>query len=124
MAYNRDLAERIREALADQASVREVNMFGGLSFMVNEKLAISANTHGDLMVRCDPEQVDTLLREEEADWAEMNGHTMGRGWLRVGANGILSEKDLGFWIDAALRYNSTVTGRSTAVSRQGKRPDE
>lgn len=108
MAYNRDLAERIREALAEYPA-REANMFGGLSFFVNEKIAVSANTHGDLMVRCDPAHVDALLGEKRAQQAEMRGRQMSKGWLRIGLEEIENDQDLYFWIDAALQYNKKVT---------------
>jgi TfoX N-terminal domain len=108
MAYDRELADRIRGVLADQPSVREVSMFGGLSFMVNEKLTVGANAHGDLMIRCDPERVDDLLGEEAADWAAMNGRKMSKGWLVIGAEGIDSAEDLDFWIGLALEYNEKV----------------
>ncbi|MDH5520397.1 MAG: TfoX/Sxy family protein, partial [Acidimicrobiia bacterium] len=67
MAYDRELAERIRSALA-HLPVVEKSMFGGLSFMVNNKIAVTANTHGDLMVRCDPAEVEKLVNEEGAEW--------------------------------------------------------
>ena len=53
MTYDEDLADRIRQALAGEDDVREVKMFGGLTFMVNSKMTATANTHGELMVRCD-----------------------------------------------------------------------
>jgi hypothetical protein len=110
VAYDRELADRIRGALADQPSTREVNMFGGLSFMVNERLTVGANTHGDLMIRCDPARVEDLIGETAASWAEMNGKKMSKGWMIVGAEGITGDKDLGFWIGLALEYNEKVTG--------------
>lgn len=112
MAYDRELADRIRMALASQSSVREVNMFGGLSFMVNEKLTVGANTHGDLMIRCDPKRVDELIAESAADWAEMNGRQMSKGWLVVASEELASDDDLDFWIGVALEYNETVTGKN------------
>jgi len=104
MAYDKKLAERIREALIGHP-FKEVNMFGGLSFMVNEKLAISATTQGDLMIRCDPEHVDDLVGKEGAQWAEMRGKKMKKGWIRIDSTGTKGEQDLAFWIDVALQYN-------------------
>ncbi len=109
MAYDRVLADMIRENLAHLPDVREVSMFGGLSFLVNEKMAVTANTHGDLMVHCDPDQIDELLKREGATEAQMGRRKMSKGWLRIGAEGYKSEADLEFWIKAALEYNAKET---------------
>lgn len=112
MAYDRALAERVRAALADHPAVREVRevkMFGGLSFMVNGKLAVAADAHGDLLLRCDPARADDLVGDRGASWAEMQGTRMGRGWLTVSAERLDSADDLGFWIAVALDYNGEAT---------------
>jgi len=61
VAYNGGLVDRVRDALAAKPSVREVKMFGGLSFMVNNRIVVSVRGGGDLLVRADPEQADELL---------------------------------------------------------------
>lgn len=106
MAYNRELAERIRDTLADEPSLREVRMFGGVSFMVNEAMVATARGDGDLLVRVDPQRYDELLAASGARPAQMgSGRTMGRGWIDVAHEAIATEQDLGFWIGAALEYN-------------------
>jgi len=65
VAYNGELVDRVRDALAGKPSVREVKMFGGLSFMVNEKMVVSVRGDGGLLVRADPEQADELLTPRE-----------------------------------------------------------
>ncbi len=107
MAYNQELAEHIRTLLTE-VPVREANMFGGLSFMVNEKIAVSANTYGDLLVRCDPESVNALLEKEGAHWAEMRGRKMSKGWLRIDLDAVSDDEALAFWVDTALAYNQWV----------------
>ena len=80
MAYDRELADRIREALAGVTQVREVRMFGGLSFMVNGKIAVTANAGGQLMVRCDPDRIEALLEREGATFAPgTTDPPLGRG---------------------------------------------
>jgi len=108
MAYDRGLADRIREALSGR-SVREVSMFGGLSFMVNDKMAATANTSGDLMVRCDPSRAESLLERDGADWPVMRGRKMSKGWIVVEAKRIKSDSVLRSWIQEALDYNKRVT---------------
>lgn len=85
-------------------------MFGGLSFMVNDKMTATANTHGDLMVRCDPSRTESLLERAGAGWPEMRGRKMSKGWIVVEAERIKSDKALKSWIQEALDYNKKVTG--------------
>ncbi len=109
MAYNPELADRIRHMLAEAGvagRTREQKMFGGLSFLVDDAIAVTANNHGDLMARCDPSEIDHLLTRPGASWAEMRGKPMTRGWLRIGPDGYTTDDELRFWIDAALRHNT------------------
>ncbi|BAL88323.1 hypothetical protein AMIS_31030 [Actinoplanes missouriensis 431] len=109
MGYDRELAERIREVLSGRP-VREVSMFGGLTFMVNDKIAVTANTGGDLMVRCDPDRVDDLLDRDGAQWPSMRGRRMSKGWIVVESGRVQSDEDLRSWIEEALTYNAKTTG--------------
>jgi TfoX/Sxy family transcriptional regulator of competence genes len=113
VTYDVELADRVRSALAAQPSVREVTMFGGLSFMVNGAMVTNVGSAGDLLVRVDPERNDDYLQVTGAHSAEMGpGRTMGRGWLAVDSDAVAADEDLAFWVDAALDYNR----------RAGKRP--
>ncbi|MDQ1738553.1 MAG: hypothetical protein QOE53_205 [Pseudonocardiales bacterium] len=111
MAYSRELADRIRAALAAEPAVREVSMFGGLSFMVNGKLALTANHRGDMMLRCDPARVDELTGKG-ARIAEMRGRQMSKGWMIVSSDDLAADQDFAFWLGVALEYNKEVAGRS------------
>ncbi len=118
MAYDRELAERVRTALAGVPTVREVAMFGALSFMVNDKLAVCASHDGGLLVRCDPAHGDDLIRAEAAEPAEMKGRPMGPGWLAVRADRLGSAEELSFWIALALDHNDTASrGRGSDPGR-------
>lgn len=116
MPYDRELADMIRENLAHLPSVREVNMFGGLSFLVNEKMVASASTQGDLLVRCDPAELDELLERQEATIAQMGRRTMSTGWLRVAGEGVKTPENLDFWIGEALAYNAKETGNGDGAN--------
>lgn len=114
MAYSKELANRIREALSGERSVREVKMFGGLSFMVNEKLTVGARSNGDLLVRCDPGKVDDFIADHGAERAEMgSGRQMSKGWITIRHDQIDAEKDFEFWIRVALDHNVKETGKSS-----------
>ncbi|MFD0901834.1 TfoX/Sxy family protein [Actinomadura sediminis] len=107
MAHDEDVANRVREALADERDVREVRMFGGLAFMVRGKMAATANAGGRLMVRCDPDRADELLERPGASWPEMRGKRMAKGWIVVDA---AVDDDFGLWMREALAYNRRTTG--------------
>ncbi len=86
-------------------------MFGGLCFMVNEKLVVGVMKGGELLVRTDPDRFDDLLAVDGARQAEMGaGRSMGRSWISVSAEGIATDESLEFWVHEALTYNSKIVG--------------
>lgn len=106
-----ELVERVRADLAGERSMREVSMFGGRSFMVREKMVVSALKGGDLLVRVPVERHDEFLGRAGAAQAEMGeGRSMGPGWIQVAEASLVQDDDLRFWIAAALDHNRTVTG--------------
>lgn len=110
MAYDKGLADRIREALAARPPIREVKMFGGLSFLVNESMVVSASSDGRLLVRTDPERAGELLATAEAKPAEMGaGRAMGKSWISVAGEALASDESFDFWIGVALEYNEKET---------------
>ena len=105
MTQQPDLIERLRALLISEPSAREVSMFGGRSFMVNDKMVASARKHGDLLVRVDAKRHDELVRLPGASQAEMGaGRTMGPGWISVSAESITSDERLTFWLDIGMEY--------------------
>lgn len=101
------LANRIRTVLATEPSTREVSMFGGLSFMVNDAMVVAAGRDGDLLVRVDPERNRELIALPGAKPAEMGaGRAMGPGWITVAHDAITADERLSFWIDLAMEYNA------------------
>jgi TfoX/Sxy family transcriptional regulator of competence genes len=105
-----DLIERVRTLLSNRPSTREVSMFGGRSFMVNDKMIASVRKDGDLLVRVDPQRDGELGELAGASPAEMGaGRTMGPGWISVSAASITGDEQLSFWIDVALEHNEATT---------------
>nr|WP_284711077.1 TfoX/Sxy family protein [Brevibacterium sp. XM4083] len=105
------LVDRVRTALAGEAVVREVSMFGGRSFMVYEKLAVCALKTGALLARVDADRHAELLDRPGAAQAEMGaGRTMGPGWIEVAATALEREADLTRWVGLALEHNRAVSG--------------
>jgi len=112
VAYDNGLADRIRDALAAKPSVRKVKMFGGLSFLVNDSMVVSASSAGRLLVRADPARAGELLATAGAQPAEMGaGRAMGNSWISVAGETIASDESFDFWIGVALEYNEKDTGK-------------
>ena len=103
MAYDEDLAHRIRELMAGEDAVTEMRMFGGLAFLVGGHMAVAASSKGGLMVRVDPEETDALLEREHVRPFEMRGRPMA-GWLRVDAEGVGDEAGLEPWVRRGVAY--------------------
>jgi hypothetical protein len=103
MAYDEDLANRIRELLAAEPGVIERKMFGGLSFLIGGNMSVAASGQGGLMVRCDPAETDALLAKPHARAFEMRGREMA-GWLRVDADGVRTKRQLEPWVKRGVAY--------------------
>lgn len=105
----RSLVERIRSTLSPEQVPREVAMFGGCAFMVNEKMVVSAGKNGDLLVRVDADDHDHLLCEPGARQAVMGrDRTMGPGWISVAGDSVDTDSAVEYWIAIALQYNRVV----------------
>jgi TfoX/Sxy family transcriptional regulator of competence genes len=102
MAYDEELAERVRGLLPD-VPVAERRMFGGLAFLVGGHLAVAVSGQGGLMVRCDPADSERLLAEPGATRMVMHGREMD-GWLRVGADALPDDEVIGRWVGVGTTY--------------------
>jgi TfoX/Sxy family transcriptional regulator of competence genes len=97
VAYDEDLANRIRELVADGDDVTERKMFGGLAFLIGGRMAVSASGRGGLLLHVDPTQTDKLLGKPHAQPFEMRGRVMD-GWVRVEAEGVKTKRQLERWV--------------------------
>ena len=103
MAYDEILADRLREALQDESAVTEKKMFGGLAFLVNGNMAVAASGQGGLLLRCDPDEVEKVIRPPHAERFVMRGSAMN-GWLRVDEPAIKSKRQLERWVKIGVDY--------------------
>jgi TfoX/Sxy family transcriptional regulator of competence genes len=103
VAYDEDLANRIRELIARDPDVTEQKMFGGLAFLVGGNMSVAASGQGGLLVRIDPEDTDALLTKPHARPFEMRGREM-KGWLRVEAEGLRTKRQLAPWVTRGVVY--------------------
>jgi hypothetical protein len=102
MAYDEELADRIRERVEQEQGLTEKKMFGGLAFLINGRMAVAAGSRGDVMLRCNPADTESLQQKPNAGPFEMRGREMA-GWLRLDANG-LTEEELDEWIQHGVTY--------------------
>ena len=103
MAYDEDLANRIRELIADVPDLDEQRMFGGLAFLIGGHIAVAASGQGGLLVRVDPEETDALTGKPRARRFEMRGREM-QGWLRVDPEGVGTKRQLEPWVRRGVAY--------------------
>jgi hypothetical protein len=103
MAYDEDLANRIRELIAGDSEVTEKRMFGGLAFLIGGNMSVSASGQGGLLLRCDPAETDVLLSKPHAAPFEMRGRVMA-GWLRVSPEGLRTKAQLERWVNRGVAY--------------------
>ena len=102
MAYDEELANRIRELTAAEAGLTEVRMFGGLAFLIDGHMSVAATRDG-LMVRVEPADTDELLAKPHAQPFEMRGRDL-RGWLRVEPDGVRTKRQLEPWVRRGVAY--------------------
>jgi TfoX/Sxy family transcriptional regulator of competence genes len=103
MAYDEQLAERIRELLRGQRGLTEKKMFGGLAFLVGGNMAIAASGQGGVLVRVDPEESDRLVATTSARPMEMRGREMA-GWLRLDSDAVKTKRELAKWVERGTAY--------------------
>jgi len=103
VAYDEQLADRIRELLATDHDVVEKKMFGGLAFLIGGNMSVSASGQGGLLLRCDPEDTDALVSPPHVGRFEMRGRAMD-GWLRVDAEAVQGQDELERWVAVGVDY--------------------
>ena len=111
VAYDEDLADRLRVLLATDHDVVEKKMFGGLAFLIGGNMAVSASGQGGMLLRCDPDETESLVQEAHADRFVMRGRAMD-GWLRIDPEGVETDDDLRRWVDVGVGYARTLPPKS------------
>jgi TfoX/Sxy family transcriptional regulator of competence genes len=102
MAYDEDLAGRVRELLADEDGVTEKAMFGGLAFLLAGNMSVGLSGD-DLMVRVGPDASDDALAQQHARPFAMTSRPM-KGWILVAPAGVESEHDLAAWVSRGVEF--------------------
>jgi TfoX/Sxy family transcriptional regulator of competence genes len=113
MAYDEELADRVRELIGSRMDVTEKQMFGGLAFLIGGNMSVSVSGKGGLMLRCDPEETEALLRKPHAGPFEMRGRVMD-GWLRVETDGLRTRTQLERWVVRGVEYAGSLPPKKSS----------
>lgn len=111
MTYDMDLADRLRDLLSEEPGVREQAMFGGVAFLVNGNMAVSASGQGGLLLHVDPTVATGLVDEPHVRRAEMRGRIMN-GWLRIDADVVSTDTDLRAWVTHGVTYARSLPAKA------------
>jgi TfoX/Sxy family transcriptional regulator of competence genes len=110
MAYDEELANRIRELVAGEKGLTEKKMFGGLAFLIGGNMAVAASAQGGILVRVDPDQTEKLVSTTKAERMVMRGREMD-GWLRVDAADVAQGRSLAGWVRRGVVYARTLPAK-------------
>ena len=121
MSYNEEFADMVRELISSQThkKIEEKPMFGGLCFMVDDKMCVGVNK-GRLMVRFDPAKNDEVLEREGARPMEFTGRTM-KGYAFVDEQVLTNKKKLEYWIKLAVDFNKEAKSSKKPSSKAVKK---
>ena len=111
MAYDDELADRIRALLAGERGLVEKKMFGGLAFLVGGNMAVAASGQGGIMVRVDPAESARLVESSRARVVEMRGRRMP-GWLRLEAGDVAADAELSAWVARGVAFARTLPAKA------------
>jgi TfoX/Sxy family transcriptional regulator of competence genes len=103
MAYDEELADRIRELIGDEPNLTEKKMFGGLAFLIGGNMAVAASGQGGILVHVDEAQSEELVATSNARPMEMRGREM-KGWLRVDTEDLKTKRELAKWVELGAGY--------------------
>jgi len=106
MAYDEQLADRIREILVEQPVIEEKQMMGGVAFMVKGKMCVGV-IKNEMMARIDPDIYEEALEKNGCRPMDFT-HKPMKGWVFISPEGIDKVKDLEYWISLALEFNKKV----------------
>jgi TfoX/Sxy family transcriptional regulator of competence genes len=109
MAYDEGVAQRVREALADESGVLEKKMFGGIAFMLRGNMCCGV-VGEELMLRVGPDGYEQALAKPHARPMDFTGRPM-RGMLYVASEGFESDRDLSKWLARATAFAGSLPAK-------------
>jgi TfoX/Sxy family transcriptional regulator of competence genes len=109
MAYDEQLAERVREEIGAHDQVSERKMFGGIGFMVSGNMAVGVIGE-ELIVRLDPKDAEKALVDEGVREFDFTGRPM-KGWIFVAPQATADDDELASWVDAGAGYAASLPAK-------------
>lgn len=103
VAFDEQLADRVRELVAPEDGLVEKRMFGGLAFLIHGHMSVSVSGQRGLMIRVAPDQTAALVAEPHVERVVMRGRAMD-GWLRVDPEGVATRPELERWVAAGVAF--------------------
>ena len=119
MAYNEDLADRMRDVLAHRNELTEKKMFGGLSFMLGGNMCCGI-VKDDLVVRVGPDSYEKALAKPHARPMDFTGRPL-KGMVYVGPEGYRTDEELKYWLDQALSFALSLPPKTSQATRKVRR---
>lgn len=110
MAYDEDLADRVRALIGGEHVVREQRMFGGLSFLIGGNMALAVSGRGGLLVRASPDDAEDLIGSGQAEVAIMGSRRM-RGWVWVPPEQVGDDRELAAWVRRGVAYSTSLPAK-------------
>lgn len=110
MAYDEELADRVRALVGRESGLEEKRMFGGLAMLLNGNMAVVVRGKGGLMVRVDPTTSERLLTEPGVEPMEMRGRSTP-GWVTVAASSCAKAADLKRWVNRGVTYTRSLPAK-------------
>ncbi len=102
MAYDQELAERIRTVIGELPDLSEREMFGGIGFMVQGNMAVGV-IGDELLVRVEKAETDTLLAEPGTRVFDFSGRAM-KGWVMVNSDGFAGDPEFKGWVQRGIEF--------------------
>jgi TfoX/Sxy family transcriptional regulator of competence genes len=103
MAFDEKLNDRIREAMAEYPNVAEKHMFGGICYMLNDKMCVGI-VKDEMMCRVGPDVYEEVLSKRGCREMVFTGKPM-KGYVYVSADGMKTKKEFDYWIALCVDFN-------------------
>jgi TfoX/Sxy family transcriptional regulator of competence genes len=116
MAYDEELADRVRAEIGPLDGLTEKQMFGGLAFLIGGNMAIGVTSRGGIMVRVDPDETEKVLAKTAATEMVMRGRP-ARGWVGVAAEDVRTKRQLAAWVKRGLAYAGSLPPKAAKKKR-------
>jgi TfoX/Sxy family transcriptional regulator of competence genes len=110
MAYDEEVAHRLRELLQDEDDITEKQMFGGLAFLLNGNMSVTVSRRGGILVRIDPKDTEQALAKPHVTRMEMGKKQMN-GWIYVDPEGFRTKRQLEPWVRRSIRFAKTLPAK-------------